>query len=296
MSATEQRATRPRSGRVSAAGQTAGRSQRGVPSGQSRPADRGPGNRLSNMALVGSLGFHGLAIAVLQWGAAWLPETRAGQGPERFRLALGEALLAEASSEADAPFAVEAWPEALPTTPPTLLSAQNAELESAVLPETDLWSEPLPIQFSSGPGLDLRPIGGSPRRADAPEPPAIEQAGAAAAPAAADAGSAGATASEATAEQSGGGTEEPVLLEAPEPRYPRRALDLGKEGSVRVEIDIAADGSVLDARVLDSSGYPPFDEAALEAVRRWRFAAQSSATGPVARQFHHRFHFRLPSD
>ena len=44
----------------------------------------------------------------------------------------------------------------------------------------------------------------------------------------------------------------------------------GVQGMVVVELAVAADGTVRDARVLCS--VPLLDEAALAAVRQWRFA------------------------
>ena len=55
-----------------------------------------------------------------------------------------------------------------------------------------------------------------------------------------------------------------------EPQYPASALDSRVQGTVRVEITIARDGRVADARVVES--VRGLDEAALAAVRRWEFA------------------------
>ena len=63
------------------------------------------------------------------------------------------------------------------------------------------------------------------------------------------------------------------------PRYPRIALARGLEGRVLVEFTITASGTVRDARViasemgraLDHSSGNAFEQAALEAVRQWRY-------------------------
>lgn len=304
--------------------------------------------------MLGSLAIHGLTLAAMQWTADWLPERRAGMGPERYRLAMGDTLWAAAQSDGAEPAEALARPEQLPFAPPDSRSAAEAPLANSdrLLGEPE--SEFLPIPEGPTPGLDLRPIAraehrpeplvageasdplgtpsalenpspadATPREGLAPateaqahettptndQPPAQDQADESAedkpsvtkTPASETADSKSpasndAAASQAAATQRGGGANEPVLIEAPEPRYPRRALDLGKEGSVRVEIDVAPDGSVTDARVLTSSGYAPFDEAALEAVRRWRFAPQPANTNGSPAQFRHLFHFRLPRD
>ncbi|NOT41030.1 MAG: energy transducer TonB [Alphaproteobacteria bacterium] len=60
-------------------------------------------------------------------------------------------------------------------------------------------------------------------------------------------------------------------LSQPKPVYPRRALEAEREGVVRLRITIQPDGSVSDAVV--SSAHPPgwFENAAIDAVKRWRF-------------------------
>ena len=50
----------------------------------------------------------------------------------------------------------------------------------------------------------------------------------------------------------------------PPPDFPRRALRLGVEGTVRLEFDIAPDGSVLDPYVVESNPPGVFDRNALE--------------------------------
>ena len=54
----------------------------------------------------------------------------------------------------------------------------------------------------------------------------------------------------------------------PPPEFPRRALRLGVEGTVRVEFDVATDGSVLDPYVVESNPPGVFDRNAIKAVRK----------------------------
>ncbi len=49
-------------------------------------------------------------------------------------------------------------------------------------------------------------------------------------------------------------------------QYPREALRRGIEGKVLVEADIGRDGQVKDARLLESSGSPLLDQAAVRKV------------------------------
>jgi protein TonB len=57
---------------------------------------------------------------------------------------------------------------------------------------------------------------------------------------------------------------------------------------------VAPDGSVLEARVEGSSGFPRLDGAALEAIRRWRFLPALDGEGrPVAGEALVPFRFAL---
>ena len=60
-----------------------------------------------------------------------------------------------------------------------------------------------------------------------------------------------------------------------EPEYPAGARSQGIEGSVTVEFIVGTSGEVADARVMESSPAGVFDQAALAAVRRWRYPADS---------------------
>jgi periplasmic protein TonB len=57
----------------------------------------------------------------------------------------------------------------------------------------------------------------------------------------------------------------------PPPRYPSDARRRNLEGSVRVELAIAADGSCALRRIVESSGYGSFDTAVEEAVKTWKY-------------------------
>lgn len=72
--------------------------------------------------------------------------------------------------------------------------------------------------------------------------------------------------------------EEPTVVspravpsDCPPPAYPRLAERRGWTGTVVLLIDVAADGSVSDVTIESSSGYEVLDEAAVSAVRGWRF-------------------------
>ena len=67
------------------------------------------------------------------------------------------------------------------------------------------------------------------------------------------------------------GSDTPVPISQPAPRYPQEALRRNAGGTVRVKVTVAADGSVDRLDVAESSGNRYLDRAAMEAVRRWRF-------------------------
>ena len=51
----------------------------------------------------------------------------------------------------------------------------------------------------------------------------------------------------------------------------KRHIDKKVEGVVRVAYDVTVDGTVENARVVESNPPGVFDAAALDAVRKWRF-------------------------
>lgn len=64
----------------------------------------------------------------------------------------------------------------------------------------------------------------------------------------------------------------PRYLEAMRPPYPKRAREMGWEGTVVLRVEVKPDGSVGAISVHRTSGHLTLDEAALTAVKRWRFA------------------------
>ena len=60
-----------------------------------------------------------------------------------------------------------------------------------------------------------------------------------------------------------------VLLKRVSPEYPKKARKQHVEGTVRLHAVIAKDGSIKDLEVL--SGDPLLADAALKAVRQWRY-------------------------
>jgi protein TonB len=55
----------------------------------------------------------------------------------------------------------------------------------------------------------------------------------------------------------------------PQPKYPVQARKDGKTGMVRLKVIVTADGHLDDVQLVE--GEAPFTEAALQAVRKWRY-------------------------
>lgn len=62
-----------------------------------------------------------------------------------------------------------------------------------------------------------------------------------------------------------------AYLNNPPPAYPAAARRLGQEGRVLVRAEVLADGRCSQAELKQGSGHKLLDQAALEAVRKWRF-------------------------
>jgi protein TonB len=68
----------------------------------------------------------------------------------------------------------------------------------------------------------------------------------------------------------GGDIEPPTLLHRVNPDYPQIAISAKKEGIVILEATVGADGTVDHVRILRSE--PLLDNAAVEAVKQWRYS------------------------
>lgn len=66
-----------------------------------------------------------------------------------------------------------------------------------------------------------------------------------------------------------------------EPTYPAQSRRLGEEGSVKLRILVDATGRPKTIEVMASSGFQRLDQAAQEAVRRWRFKAATDGSRAI---------------
>ena len=63
----------------------------------------------------------------------------------------------------------------------------------------------------------------------------------------------------------------PRAISTPSPNYPRASLRRGEAGEVLLRIHVGADGRPGAIDIVRSSGHRRLDQAAVAAVRRWRF-------------------------
>jgi TonB family protein len=87
-------------------------------------------------------------------------------------------------------------------------------------------------------------------------------------------------------------TKPPALVEFVEATYPPEAAALGLAASVRLRVTIAADGHVDNAVIAEPVGHG-FDEAALQAVRQFRFSPAEIDGVPAPVQIEYVYHFVL---
>lgn len=73
------------------------------------------------------------------------------------------------------------------------------------------------------------------------------------------------------------GSAGPRLLHAPPPDYPQIARRRGQQGRVLLAVELDHAGVPVEARVKTGSGYGTLDDAALRAVKAWRFDPSAEA-------------------
>jgi TonB family protein len=82
------------------------------------------------------------------------------------------------------------------------------------------------------------------------------------------------------------------------PKYPPAAINQGMEGTVFVKVRVGKDGEVLDAKVdrVDPPSAVALGEAAVDAVKSWRFNAATAAGVPVVGEVIVPFQFEIDGD
>lgn len=84
-----------------------------------------------------------------------------------------------------------------------------------------------------------------------------------------------------------------AYLNNPAPVYPPLLRRAGEEGKVVLRVFVTAEGNAGEVQVLRPSSSPLFDEAALNAVRKWRFVPARRGDAPVAEWVQVPINFKL---
>lgn len=82
-------------------------------------------------------------------------------------------------------------------------------------------------------------------------------------------------------------------LNNPAPAYPASSRRLGEEGRVLLRVRVNRDGQAENVEIDTSSGFARLDQAAVTAVRQWRFAPARQGDVPVAAWARVPIRFRL---
>lgn len=77
------------------------------------------------------------------------------------------------------------------------------------------------------------------------------------------------------------------------PAYPALSQRLREEGEVTLKIRILRNGSVTAVRIQQSSGYPRLDQAAVEAVKHWRYVPATVGGEAIEYDYLQPIEFRL---
>jgi protein TonB len=91
----------------------------------------------------------------------------------------------------------------------------------------------------------------------------------------------------------GGDRTSPAYLYGSRPAYPQAARKAGWEGAVVVRALIDTAGTVASVSVKEGSGYDILDEAAVQAVKKWRYTPAKEGGVPVTSLHDIRVRFRL---
>jgi protein TonB len=87
--------------------------------------------------------------------------------------------------------------------------------------------------------------------------------------------------------------DDAVRMNNPSPIYPRLSKRLREEGVVILDLWVLADGSVADVNIKISSGHPRLDNAALEAVKMWRYKPANQNGEAIAYRYEQPVEFAM---
>lgn len=166
--------------------------------------------------------------------------------------------------------------KATPPTPPVFRrgSASMQKPDTAVRPPSGPGT-PIPLTTPlPAPSHDIPAVAGTPAPATAPvasgphQEPAVAPYAIAASP------------RQDPATPPAAARHDAAYLQNPAPAYPKISRRRGEEGKVLLRVRILTDGRADTVEIAESSGHPRLDEAALEAVRHWRFVSARQGDTP----------------
>jgi protein TonB len=73
-----------------------------------------------------------------------------------------------------------------------------------------------------------------------------------------------------------------AYLNNPAPSYPPLSRRLGEEGRVLLRVLVSSKGDADTVDLEDSSGFSKLDEAAIKAVKKWRFVPAKRSNQPIS--------------
>lgn len=171
---------------------------------------------------------------------------------------------------------VAAVPQPAPSRPPPSTAAAPARVQPT--------ASPLPRQTPSA--AAVTPSSAATVTAAEPAPPASAAPAQSAAPAVAQhAAPAPVTAARFDAD----------YLNNPEPPYPLMSRNRGESGKVLLLVQVTAHGTAAQVEIKQGCGFPRLDQAALNAVRNWRFVPARRGDEAVAASVLVPVTFRLDS-
>ncbi len=91
----------------------------------------------------------------------------------------------------------------------------------------------------------------------------------------------------------GSDQEAAELSNNPPPAYPDEAIRRGLEGVVMLKLFINANGNVVFVEVVNSSGHPSLDEAAVQALMKWKGKPATRLGAPIPSEEYLPIRFRL---
>lgn len=85
-----------------------------------------------------------------------------------------------------------------------------------------------------------------------------------------------------------------VALQTPPPQYPLEAACSGKDGTSTLKVVVGTAGTPTEVTVLRSSGTAALDQAAVAAVKTWKFKPATRAGQPVPQTINVPVNFHAP--